>query len=330
MNLLKPSIAKEFLVVGLISLCYMCVIGDERERAEMYGAKASIEVQVTNEEGETVSNALVKIYFGMSVREGKEVKGKTNAGGVFEGQGKTTGEIYIDVEHAGFYNSTRHLRLFDETSAEVKKGKWQPYGRKEKIVLRRIGIPVSLLRYGKTIPIPETNTWFGFDMEVKDFVAPNGKGVTADFDVQIQWDGLPPTSSLFDSVAIRFRDKGSGAYQVQRCDESDFKWVHQANVDGYSQTELHFSKRRVVGGYEKFGFDEKRPVVCRTRCRFDADGNMIAANYSLITRLGSGSSWQGKALFVFSCFFNPTVNDRNLEEQNIYNTQNFRTIGGFK
>ena len=316
------------VVVPCVAVC-LCAGWSARERAATFGAKASIEVHVVDEEGEVVSNALVKVYFGMSIREGKEVKGKTDSRGVFPAQGKTTGEIYIDVEQPGYYNSTRHLKFFDESTADVKKGKWHPYGRRERIILRRIGNPVSLLRYGRTIPIPETNTWFGFDMELKDFVAPYGKGKKADFDVKMQWDGLPPISSQFDSVVIRFRDKGSGVYQVQRYDESDFKWVHQANEDGYVPTELHFSKRRIKGGYEKGGFDERHPLVCRTRCRFDTDGNMIAANYSLITRFGSSSSWKGKALFVFSCFFNPVVNDRNLEEQNIYNTPNFRAIGGF-
>ena len=317
------------IMLPCVAVC-LCTGWSARERAEMYGAKASVEVHVVDEEGEVVSNALVKVYFGMSIREGKEVKGKTDSRGVFPAQGKTTGEIYINVEYVGYYNSTRHLKFFDESTADVKKGKWHPYGRRERIILRRIGNPVPLLRYGDGLVIPKTNTWFGFDMEMKDFVAPHGKGTEADFEVLMQWDGKPPVSSQFDSLSVRFPGKGSGVYKVQRYDESDFKWVHQANETGYVPTELHFSKRRVNGVYEKNEFDKRYPLVCRSRCRFDADGRLISANYSLLTNLGGGASWEKKVLFGVSYFFNCKPNDRSLEEQNIYNTPNFGTIGGVK
>ena len=306
----------------------LCAGWNARERAATFGAKASIEVRVVDEEGDVVSNAVVKVYFGMSVREGKEVKGKTDANGLFSAQGKTTGEIYIDVEHTGYYNSTRHLKFFDETTSDVKNGKWQPYGRREQLILRHIGNPVPLLRYGGAIAVPKTNSWFGFDMEMKDFVRPYGKGKEADFEVLMQWDGKPPADSLFDSLTVRFPGKGSGVYHAQRYDESDFKWVHRAAENGYDPSELHFSKQRMNGVYEKNIFDKQRPLVCRSRCRYDTEGNLVSANYSLLTNLGGGASWEKKALFSCSYFFNLTANDRNLEEQSIYNTPNFRTIGG--
>ena len=68
-----------------------------------------------------------------------------------------------------------------------------------------------------------------------------------------------------------------------------------------------------------------------TVAKTDGNGNFIGAHYAMIQ--GPLSFGWGRKSFGFvglHTFFNPTFNDPNLEVMNIYNTPNFRTIGGFK
>ena len=80
----------------------LCAGWSSREWAETWGARASVEVRVVDEEGGVVSNAEVEVYFGLSVREGATIKGKTDGKGMFAARGKTTGEIYINAKQKGF------------------------------------------------------------------------------------------------------------------------------------------------------------------------------------------------------------------------------------
>lgn len=308
----------------------LCAGWNARERAEMYGAKASINVHVTDENGGVVSNAEVEVYFGLSVREGKTVKGISDGRGCFAAEGNTTGDVYVNIRKKGFYNTAKKLELYKDEEREVCRGHWMPDVIVTNVVLRKIGNPIPLSKVNGTIPIPLTNTWLGFDMAIKDFTAPYGKGKETDFEVLFQWDGKPQPYSSYYSLDIRSYGKGTGAYRSVRYNESESQWVHGANEDGYEPLKIHLFRRRLDRNFEREEFDQQHPLVYRSRCKFDGNGNLISANYSLIVGISCSASWQDKGLLSLACLFNSVVNDRNLEDQTIYNTPNYRRIGGLE
>ena len=98
------------IVLPCLAVC-LCTGWNARERAETWGAKVSVDVSVIDEDGGAVSNAEVEVYFGLSVREGATIKGKTDGKGMFAARGKTTGEIYINAKQKGFlryFQKSRH------------------------------------------------------------------------------------------------------------------------------------------------------------------------------------------------------------------------------
>jgi len=317
------------IALPCLAVC-LCNGWSSRERAESFGAKARINLTIADDNNVVVDNANVEVYFGLSVREGKSVKGISDDKGNFVADGKTTGEVYVNVSKKGFYKTTKKIELYNDEHREVYRGRWMPETIMTNVLLRKIINPIHLLKADGTIPIPTTNTWLGFDMALKDFTAPHGKGKEADCEVLFQWDGKPQPYSSFYSMDIRFSGKGAGAYRSVRNDESQFPWVYKASEGEFAPLQIHMFRHRVNRNFEKEVFDQNHPLICRSRCRYDINGKLVSAHYSLIIDLACSASWQDKGIFRFSYLFNSTANDRNLEEQNIYNTPNFGTIGGLE
>ena len=124
------------------------------------------------------------------------------------------------VEKEGYYGSKKKISYISMGKEhEVKDGKWQPYGAKEVIQLRKIRDPVSLckLGFGAGREIPRTNLWIGVDMAQGDFVKSHGKGERADFEVMVEWDGRPPVDSGYCAAFIRFTDRLTGGTVFRRC-----------------------------------------------------------------------------------------------------------------
>ena len=176
--------------------------------ARRNGAQAKIELHVAEDDGTPVADAKIKAYLGMNFRpKGTWVNGTTDTNGVYVISGKTCGdEIEVFVTKDGYYKSRVeycYAKMGEEH--DVKDGKWQPYGAAEAIVLRKISNPMRMMtnvdgQYDFSIAV--TNVAVGFDMMKNDWVSPYGAGDTADFYLEFQSDGLPPTASKFAQLIL--------------------------------------------------------------------------------------------------------------------------------
>ena len=285
-------------------------------RAVLKGADALITLSVVNDDGVAVSNANVRVFMGMNFKpKGYWIEGLTDESGHFSIRGKTCGdEINLFVSKEGYYDSHRKLcySLMGEEH-EVKDGKWMPYGGIELMRLREKRHPASLRQFAFTHrPAPATNVWIGVDMEVGDFVKPYGTGIESDFELNVEWDGLPPPDSRHCMASLRFSGKMSGAYYVNCIQESDYKYVYEA----VKETPYHEKVLKTVGrdssGYVKHP-DNVRLAVVRCRCTMDDDGKMKSACYGYIKAFYVDASWDGMPTLLLSGVFNPTPNDTNLE-----------------
>ena len=320
------------IMMTICLLTHLCEGTTPRERAEMYGAQAEMVVHVIDDKGQAISNVNVEVYFGMSTKEGKTIKGKSDGEGNFRAKGKTTGEVYVNATKTGFYESTEKIELFADEKREVLHGRWMPKEICTNVILRSIGNPIKLLTsaLSRDYQIAVKGEWTGFDLEKMDWVAPKGIGKTVDFEVLYESDG----KRLFDftgaKLQVRFVRPFDGAYKRVINKVSRLQTDPVADTNAVYLSELNFYMEKALDGKwlsNKLGKDEF--LVLRTRSQIDEKGNFIGAHYSMITGDWSfGWSWDSFGCMGFRSFFNPTFNDPNLEVMNIYNTPNFRQIGG--
>lgn len=318
--------------VGLFMLsCASCEALSPRENAELHGAKARIKVVVVDEDNLAVSNAEVQVYFGLSIREGKTVNGLCNEEGTFSAEGKTTGEVYVDVRKKGFYQTSEKLELFLDEQREVRGGRWMPDEIVTNVVLRPIGTPVELRtpEWSTDLLIPKGGVVMGVDLERQDWVRPFGKGDVVDFEIVYESDGKKQSEYSGSKLRLRFVRPFDGAY-VQKMDtRSMLKTCHSANTNAVFKQDFLFWEergmdRKIIGSVP--GKDEY--LVLRTRSRVDGEGRFLGGQYSkIVGGISFGWCFESFGFLGFKSFINPTFNDPNLEEMNIYNTPNFRTIG---
>lgn len=279
------------------------------------GAMAEVHLKVLDDSGVPVTNASVRAVFDM-LPVPRSVYGKTDTNGVYIARGKTNGN-YIEffVGNKGYYGSQKKITLI-EMGAEhgVKDGKWQPYGDEQKIVLRRIISPCHLVDIVKWIYVPRTNEWIGFDMKNGDFVQPFGLGEDADFEVKVAWDGFSASQCRLCVASVRFVDEKNGGYFAPKSNESDFPFGYRANTN--KSLEVSFKTINRDGDFNQTHrpFPQNEFFVTRTRCKLNADGELISANYGMLRRFDIYPSRESAAVIDYSGVFNPTPNDTNLED----------------
>ena len=289
----------------------------EIERAMSSGAEAKICLKISDDMGFPIADASVCVVFDMTPRP-TSVYGKTDTNGVCVIQGKTNGNsISFLVGKNGYYGGEQKISYVPMGAERaVKDGKWQPYGEELTLVLKPIKNPIKL----KSVPVKEflfTSSvceWVGYDIEKNDFIKPNGSGEIADFEVYLDWDKI---YSINDSkqigFKIRFIEEGAGFY-VQPLDQ-----MSKLPTPYFAETNRVFVKEaqfygRYNGKRLKQRFDESQCWIIRSRCKFDDNGKLKVAHYSVVRFLGVSASPELKVGFCFLGAFNPMPNDTNLED----------------
>ncbi len=203
---------------------------------------------------------------------------------------------------------------------EVKDGRWQPWGIEKEIVLRTVRCPKARrVNFGDWRRTAVINEWVGFDLEECDYVAPIGKGKTADMDIKFDWDGMYATKHNGMAVNLRFSEKFSGGYYESRAEYSAFTGVYMANTNQTFKQQFCYYRRPVrdsggrIVGVDGKGFDQSKALVVRSRCVVDENGALVSAQYFQIENLEFSCTSDKKASIIFNLTYNPTPNDPNLE-----------------
>lgn len=317
---------KETLVLLLPVLSCLVFAGKlppEVEHAMAYGAEAKICLKVCDDMGVPVTNASVCAVFDM-LPTPHSVYGKTDTNGVCVLKGHTNGnKVRFLVGKYGYYGSQKEFSYVPMGAEhDVKDGKWQPYGAIENIELRKIRNPAHLAvahmrEFNNTKKI---NSWVGFDFEKMDFIHPHGKGEIADFEVFFDWDGRTFADYRGIAMKIKFPEKFSGYYQYEANAISEFKGPYSALPDATYQQDADFYERVINDPnaygrrYDRKFFDENKCWVVRSRCKVDADGNLVSAHYSVVNSIEFGYDKGGVVCICVTGAFNPVPNDTNLED----------------
>ena len=117
------------------SLEYKRATDVSRARGYAYGAKAKECFYVVDQDGKPVPGARI---FGEFVG-GPEVNGLTDKNGLYIAKGRCKDWLSYSFFKEGYYKTQGDIRYLDTTSfPAVVNRKWQPYGSRRQIVLKRI------------------------------------------------------------------------------------------------------------------------------------------------------------------------------------------------
>ena len=299
----------------------------EFDKAISRGAKTKIELHVVDDEGVPVPKANVRVTLGM-VTTVNIINGQTDTNGVFIIEGKTRGnEIIIQPKKEGYYNSEKTIIYWGNVNIKVKNGKWQPYGEKITVVLRKKHNPITLVtNHYSTREFKYTTTfykWIGFDLKENDFVEPHGKGKVSDFEVMLEWDQKLDQDYTGMGLKIRFIEPYSGYYVVEKNLNSDFTSPYHAIPDNIKLTSATYYEKKIDNNWEEKKYDNNSCLVVRSRPVIDENGDLVSANYSLIYEINFCWNRDGEGGYCFYRAFNPKPNDINLEPADIPTSDGF-------
>jgi len=204
------------------------------------------------------------------------------------------------------------------------------------IVLKRIVEPVPMRSKTRAMmpeksqytTVPRLDEPVGYDLEIGDWVFPDGKGKITDvfFTVTGFYHGInefelkmfmeiPGAHNGFQT----FHYPKSGAGALLR---SELPPPVVAPESGYEKTFEFFTRRIPTRNRTDFSNMETRRWLFRIRTEINEEGEIISANYGWTTEDISFGTFQGKGLFTLFYYYNPDQKSRSLEPKEIADRQN--------
>jgi len=290
----------------------------EEISARVNGASACVYLRVVDDRDVVVTNATVMGNFHMNDEKGNPFKGATGADGIYVASGKCVGDWHYVVSKDGHYETSVDDN-FRRTG--VAKGRWQPYGMTNKVVLKRIVNPVAMYAFdymaGHAM-IPKVAEPLGYDLMAGDWVAPYGDGKVPDFDVTYLRDGEGREYSNLELI-LSTRAPFAGFVKIKSDTYSAFKSPHHADTNAVYKREVRFSFGKQSDGkrghrYVDGQMTADECIILRTRTRLDRDGKLAGAHFGKIygpMYFGVARNAPGSVKLLH--YLNPTENDTNLE-----------------
>jgi len=290
--------------------------------------EAMFTVRVTDQTGAVVTNAQVHAGFVESIKPGwgwgggkeKKWQGVTDTNGLCVVKETCQGEAGVAAGKDGYYWSSGYKLRFTNYVGTLTQ-KWEPWNPTVEVVLKHIGKPIPL--YAKWIrdaAIPAEGQQVGFDLMKGAWVAPHGKGETAD--LLFCLDRGPQSIitnryghvRLFDSVlTVSFPNNGDGIQSVPippRAGQSNLRLPAVCPESGYiTNVVKRISQEENQPEYSNVREDQN--YFFRVRTQKDDKGNIVSALYGKIYGDFDQAFHGGKLGFRY--YLNPTSNDRNVE-----------------
>ena len=260
-----------------------------------------------------------------------QINGKTDKDGCLVVEGKGNGDLGYLCEKRGYYDTWEVKDLSNFPEVYVSKGRWQPYGMTNTVILKRKGNPVAMYVAGlrkKHTLIREVGEPMGFDLTVGDWVSPRGRGKTPDFHVTYIRDGSGRDYTALELI-LSAEEPFAGFIKVP-CDTfSQFKSPYSADTNAVYAKEMRFSFRRnEKGRYEDGQLQADECLILRTRTRLDKEGRLVGAYYGKIYGpLRFGFSFDAPGEMKILHYLNPNENDPNLEADTSRNLLNPKDLG---
>ena len=285
-----------------------------RARGYAYGAKAKEVFCVVDQDDVPVAGA--RIYGGFV--GGPDVNGFTDKNGVYIAKGRCKDWLSYTFFKEGYYETCGKVQYLDTTSfPAVVSGKWQPYGSRHQIVLKKIKNPRRSAMMpkdrGPEYNIPEYGKWIGFDMAQYDWTCPYGTGKHADVMLKFMTQNGKTMFDFSYVMEVSFTNNLlAGAYVSKRDTSSQLWTAYNADTNALFKTMFTFKKERKPGQAVQIVEFIPRDsyLVYRTRTKVDDHGRLVSAHYGVI----SGWFSTGNKMLLGETGFNPIANDTNIED----------------
>jgi len=285
--------------------------------------KTETTVKVVDESGTPLSDVNVKVSYPLMRTGDYSIgTGVTDDEGRYAYSGESLAKFFVTANKDGYYESRYQGMVYRvEDSQRILSNP------KVVLALKEIKEPIPMYARARLeFVIPEPNKEFGYDLEVADWVAPDGKGKNTDviFSVNGYYNSRNDNESR---LVVSFPNEGDGLIKIGGNYRKGSKLMspHVAPEEGYvprkeltksrkenpdATAEAH-TKYLITEDYEQDGVN----YLFRVRTILDPKGNVISAHYGKI--YGDfkffGAHEDGSFISVSALYFNPTTNDRNLE-----------------
>ena len=277
------------------------------------GAKAVLNLTVEDDRGEYVQDALLDVAFQISDIRANVLKGSTDGKGRFRAVGKTIGGVNVWVEKEGYYKTHVRISPCDLAAGRVTQGRrWGVGDIAERLVLKKKRSPVRLTYHSVTFkPFPATNEVVKLDLESLEWCPPYGNGRHDDLHLVFDgWRNPQDWDDYHEHLKVSFPNGADGFYPLSADSTSAFRYAYQAQTNAVYQKELAFRHVHTVDGIKE---SKKLPpdvyLVYRVRTETNALGQVTHAHYGRI-----GESFTQYFGLTMKSWFNPTLNDTNLED----------------
>jgi len=294
--------------------------------ADIPPADVAVRVEVVDENGKPVPNASCKIGFDAPPKPPQTegilgITGETDANGVLEVNAQTRLTISLGVEKPGYYKSIQQNRFdsdrfYEAFASGTPLAKWDELVT-FKVVLKRIVNPVALFAKEVQTKIPKDGEVIGFDLEAGDWVAPYGQGSRKDLLFEATRNIVSP-NDYSATLTLTFPNDGDGLLLVEEEPRfgSELRLSHEAPEGGYQPTKTWTYGRKPGEMHDgSTVWNEKHNYFLRVRTELNPDGSVKTAHYAKVhsdIRMYVGTKAPQAGLH-FTCYFNPTANDQNLE-----------------
>ena len=206
-------------------------------------------------------------------------------------------------------------------------GKVPPANTNFTIVLKRILEPVPMRQREVTVIFPRLNEPIGFDLEVGDWIFPDGKGKTVDMFLTAERKYVSRREYSF-SVSAEFIGELNGIQSFIKPSTHDLKSELPpppiAPKFGYMKTFESFSRHLSPDKWASASFVENRNWIFRIRTEIDKDRNIVSANYGWIVKDPASipiPQPDGTGSFTIIYYYNPDPKSRSLEPKEIADRQ---------
>ena len=285
------------------------------------GPTAQITFKVTGENGALLAKVPIHVVlfdhqepgagFGNPIY--KEITSLTDTQGIAVARGSSLdNKVTYEVKDlSGYYNEGGPYSF-----KSSKDGRWEPWNPTVELVLRPIVNPVPMYARKVETRISKSAQRYGYDLIVSDWVAPDGKGQTAD--IFFELTGYANNVKDYDStLTVSFANPLDGIQPFVPIKGSSFRSPREAPLDGY-QDKLELRRVRKPGQLSPAWIDDTQidtNYIFRVRTVLDEYGKIKSALYGKI--YGSfkfyGASTNGSFLTIPACYLNPEPNSRNME-----------------
>jgi hypothetical protein len=283
--------------------------------AVTHGGKAKLSFHVLDDDGQPVDSATARVAFYFDPKKQELIIGKTDTNGLCTVEGLTYMDVSYQIEKDGYYR-TEGRYVFGMVEPPVINNCWQPWDPTNTVVLKKIKNPVSMYVKRVEVDFPIEDKPVGFDLEKGDWVSPYGKGTKSDF--ILTFSRTPKTSEGYRAtLKLDFSNQKDG---IQKINSEPVSWMslrlpHLAPELGYNTNSVYEMGYKPEGGH--YGFENPDGDVnyfFRVRTVLNEQGEIKESSYGKIHGpIHVAGSGRDKARIIFQYYFNPTVNDRNLE-----------------